>query len=200
MDDDAIEKKDPDFQFSPDTIEQLNAIDDVTPRTIRACRQICAMHKADPDSTPTGERKTELQRLQGRLERLTDAMEQLTLDSYVDLLEASKLSADSTGPKINLDDIIQFRRETVMLTSLATQTLKILQPKSGRPPAKGQKLAFLVACKFRIQKLPLSSSESASYMRVLELLFAELIPEAKESGYIRHGKWAIKKIKRLNSE
>ena len=199
MDDDAIEKKDPDFQFSPDTIEQLNAIDDLTPWTIRACQQICAMHKADPDSTPTGERKNELQRLQRILGRLTDAMKQLTLDSYVDLLEASKLSADATAPKINLDDIIQFRRETVIFTRLVTQTLKCLQPKSGRTPAKGQKLAFLVACEFKNQKLQLSSSESRPYMKVLELLFAELRPEAKESGYIRHGKWAISEIERLNS-
>jgi len=199
MDDDAIERKDPDFQFSPDTIEQLNAIDDLTPRTIRACRQICAMHKADPDSTPTGERKKELKRLQGRLERLTDAMEQLTVDSYVDLLEASKLSTDSTGPKYKLDDIIQFRRETVMLTGLVTQTLENLHPKSGRTPAKGQTLARLVAWRFSIQKLRLSSYEGGSYMKVLALLFAELRPEARESGYIRHGKWAVNEIKRLNS-
>ena len=101
-------------------------------------------------------------------------MNLLTPDSYIELLEASKLSTDSSGPKYELNDIIQFRHETVMLAGLVTQTLETLQPKPGRTPAKGRSLAFLVACQFRIQKLPVSSNESGSYMKVLELLFAEL--------------------------
>ena len=200
MGEDACSKEDPDFRFSQDTLDQLNAIHGVTPWTIRVCRRICAMLFARTASTPVGERKKELQRLLSSLEQLTDAMNQVSVDSYIDLLEVSKSSAESLSQKYKLNDILQMRREIVMLTDHVTQTLENLRPISGARPKDGRMLAFYVAHQFRVQSLPLSSYVGSPYMKVLELLFAEIRPEAKEYGYTRHGKWAIQEIESRNSE
>ena len=195
-----VRQEEVEFRFSQNTIDQLKMIKGLSQQNIRRFRQVCAMFVAMPDSSPVGDRKIEIQRLLKQLKGLADAMDRLTVDTYIDLLETWKTASGTSGTKYTFDNFIQFRRETGMLTDLATQTLDDYRPKEGRSTARGRLLALWIAYQFQVASLPLSTYESGTYMRVLGVLFAELVPEAKQAGFSRHGKWAMTEIGKLNSK
>ena len=94
-----------------------------------------------------------------------------------------------------MDDLIRFWQDADTIAGRVIEALANLKPQSGATPKmNARSLALFTAYRFRMQKLPLTSYQDGTYMRVLELLFKELFPSSKKAGYRRHGKWAIEEI------
>ena len=184
------------FQFSEAAVSQLEAIPEVRPM-IRKLRQICSLVAVTPDTTAAGTREKELKRLHKRLNGLLAALEDLSADTYSDLINASEALENESHPKFRFHDLIQLRRETAMLSMVVPKALKSLP--NERVPPKKQKhdLAFYVALRFRLDGLEPTTHDDGLYMSVLQLLFAELFPEDGDSQHLRHGKRACREIKKL---
>jgi hypothetical protein len=184
------------FQFSDYTVSGLEAIPEVRPM-IRRLRQICALVAVTPDTTAAGTRKNELKHLHKRLIELSGAMDDLSADTYVDLIRACEEFEEVSRPKFRFSDLNRLRRETAMLSMVIPKALESL-PKERVPPKKQKHdLAIYVAVSFRLKGFEPTTHENGLYMSVLELLFAELFGDDGEYQHLRHGKWACSEIKKL---
>ena len=215
MDKDDLRNKDSDFQFRQFTIDELLAIDGVTPEVVEGFRETCQLVSSERKSTPAGERKKELKKLSGYLQRLSKLMVNTASESYLDL--ASQAESESPTNALlepNIDgnwsdanrgrhdgDGMRFCSEVISFKRLVDRTIANLRTAPGRKPIKQARfLAEITALRLHMHGIVPSTYDDGTYMKVLELLFAEVYPTEKASGFLRHGRWALDQIEGLDNE
>ena len=145
-----------------------------------------------PQHKPVAKRRKELERLLRSLKGLNESLKHLSIDSYVDLLDQSEKSTNFLNQKVDVNVVADLQIEATKLANFVSATIGGLQSRKGRAADDPKRfLAILIASEFRSQNLAVTSYDDGPYMKVLEVLFRQIYPEAKKAGYIRHGKWAI---------
>jgi len=186
-----------DFRFGEDTLRQLEAIPDVRPMMVRTFRRICALVAATPELKPPGARKTELKGLLSRLDALSDQFDSLSIDSIIDLVLISANLGDPESSNYRMEDLNKIRHEIKFLSKVTQDALKIHSTKHKPPEKRKRRLAWHTALTFRMRGLEPTTYDDGPYMKVLELLFAEVFPSGGETQHLRHGKWACKEIQHI---
>jgi hypothetical protein len=194
-------------------VKQLREIEGITPQLIAELDETCEMIGSGRARLRSGDRKKELNKLSGYLRRLSREMMNLTSDSYIDLRKQAE-SESPTNALIAPDtaglqpgsyefsrNIHRCHQVVSEFNGLVTRTIANLRPgKGNKPIEKARLLAELTALRFHLHDILPTKYDDGPYMKVLELLFAEIHPKASKAGYLRHGIWAIDQIEGFNND